>query len=125
MTRNSPITYQDFTSIVENSDLDADDYETANENFKFTDIEVGKIYVFYSGAQVWFITPIWLRGENDYGMHWSYDLGINRIYKTVFKWRERSLVKIGRVMYGVIKDGMYWISYLISNTSIGQMTRLR
>ena len=72
MTRNSPITYQDFISIVENSDLDADDYENANVDFKFTDIEVGKIYVFYSGTQVWFITPCWIAGEYDYGMIWCY-----------------------------------------------------
>ena len=70
MTLNSPITYQDFISTVKNTVVDADDYKNANEDFKFTDIEVGKIYVCYVGTQVWFITPCWIAGENDYGMNW-------------------------------------------------------
>ena len=83
MTSHSPMTYDDFISQVEvamlpHSPLQTE-FETANSNFKFKDIEVGKIYVFWTShtsnpsiGQIWFISPYNIQNEHNYSLYWCY-----------------------------------------------------
>jgi hypothetical protein len=51
------------------------EFEKANNNFKFKDIEVGKIYAFwpdYSANSVWFLTPSKIQDEHNYSVYWCY-----------------------------------------------------
>ena len=75
MTRNSHISYDDFVSLVENSNPATywqDNEKNANENFKFVDMEIGKIYAFMDGGNTWFLTAVHLTSEHDYSVYWSY-----------------------------------------------------
>ena len=88
---NEPMTYDDFISQVEEAMLPDSpfrvtsagnqssftEFETANSNFKFKDIEVGKIYVFWVSINpktnhLWFLTPHTLHNEHDYSVYWCY-----------------------------------------------------
>ena len=97
MTPTSPMTYKDFIYQVEEAMLPDSPLrvasegnsllfsgaDKANSDFKFEDMEVGKIYVIWaplrSGAdksetQLWFLTPHTLHNEHDYSVYWCYYL---------------------------------------------------
>jgi len=104
MTPNSPLTYEDFISQVEGAMLPDSPLrvasegnsllfsgaDKANSDFKFEDMEVGKIYVIWapnaetSGNQLWFLTPHTLHNEHDYSVYWCYYLNpIGRMQKPI------------------------------------------
>ena len=67
--------YDDFVSLVENSNPATywqDNEKNANENFKFVDMEIGKIYVFKEGDNTWFLTPVDILSGDNYFVHWGY-----------------------------------------------------
>ncbi len=91
MTPNSPMTYEDFISQVKEAMLPDSPFRVtsagnqssfseagkANSDFKFEDIEVGKIYVFWVSMSpetnhLWFLTPHTLHNEHDYSVYWCY-----------------------------------------------------
>jgi len=88
MTPNSPLTYEDFISQVkeamlpespfrvtsEGNQLSFSGADKANSDFKFEDIEVGKIYAFWpsSNNHLWFLTPYDIQNEYDYSVYWCY-----------------------------------------------------
>ena len=84
---NEPLTYEDFISQVEEAmsldspfrilDRDSEittneEVKTTNSNFQFKDIEIGKIYVFWSGWDTWFLSPTSILDESDYSVYWCY-----------------------------------------------------
>jgi len=93
MTPNSPLTYEDFISQVKEAmPLDSPlrtefvlkyqeglyfDNNKANSDFKFEDIEVGKIYAFWPSKsqpkwEIWFMTPYDIQNERNYSVYWCY-----------------------------------------------------
>ena len=92
MTPNSPLTYEDFISQVEVAmPLDSPfrvtptegvitEFDKANTNFKFKDIEVGKIYAFWPNSEanklgmkeIWFLTPSVIQDIDNYFVYWCY-----------------------------------------------------
>ena len=93
MTPTSPLTYEDFISQVEGAMLPDFPFrvtsagnqfsfsvaDNANSYFKFEDIEVGKIYVFWEAVDelghtnhLWFMTPYDIQNEYDYSVYWGY-----------------------------------------------------
>ena len=76
-TKWDHILYDDFVSLVENSNPATywqDNEKNANENFKFVDMEFGKIYVFKdrNPDYTWFLTPVDILSEDNYFVHWGY-----------------------------------------------------
>ena len=84
---NEPLTYEDFISQVEEAmsldspfrilDRDSEittneEFKTTNSNFQFKDIEIGKIYVFWSGWDTWLLSPTSILDESDYSVYWCY-----------------------------------------------------
>ncbi len=92
MTPNSPLTYEDFISQVKEAmPLDSPfrvtptegvitEFDKANTNFKFKDIEVGKIYAFWPHnavnrlgmMKIWFMTPSDIHNINNYSVYWCF-----------------------------------------------------
>lgn len=88
MTSHSPMTYDDFISQVEEAmlpdsplrvEIDGNSLtfsvaDKANFDFKFEDMEVGKIYVLWSGGsqKLWFLTPSVIQDINNYSVYWCY-----------------------------------------------------
>ncbi len=87
---NEPMTYGDFISQVERAMLPDSPLrvtsegnslifsgaDKANSDFKFEDMEVGKIYVFWANGSknLWFLTPHTLHTEHDYSVYWCFYL---------------------------------------------------
>ncbi len=73
---NEPLTYEDFISQVKEAGpsfslkLNDEEYRTANENFQFKDIEIGKIYVFWDRQATWFLSPTQIESINEYSVYW-------------------------------------------------------
>ena len=80
---NEPLTYEDFKSQVEaamprDSPFryaegleENEEFRTANENFQFKDMEIGKIYVFWNSRDTWFISLYSTTGKY-YSVYWCF-----------------------------------------------------
>ena len=84
---NEPLTYEDFISQVgeampldspfrisdrDSEPMKTEEVKTANKDFQFEDIEIGKIYVFWSNWDTWFLSPTSIREEDYYSVYWCY-----------------------------------------------------
>ena len=87
--------YQDFISVVRDADPETyweQNKGRAKKNFQFTDIEVGKIYVFRGGDtaeitydswyNIWFMMPTKIESNQKFRLYW--------IYYT--KWKGRVII---------------------------------
>ena len=128
MTPTSPLTYVDFISQVEGVMLPDSPLrvasesnslltffsgaDKANSDFKFEDIEVGKIYVFWVAQDapyqspkrnhLWFMTPYNIQNEHDYSLHWC------RYTKRTGEMRESSGLYWADEWDGKIWSGSRW-----------------
>ena len=89
---NKPLTYEDFISQVKaampldspfryanhqtwpnthESDREENkEYRTANKDFQFKDMEIGKIYVFWNRWDTWFLSPYTITSKSYYSVYW-------------------------------------------------------
>ena len=119
MKLNLPMTYEDFISQVEEAmPLDSpfrilyrnskpmanEEVKTANDDFQFKDIEVGKIYVLWKGEDTWFLTPSSFLDENAYSLYWCY---YNNAYGQVTPVGQSGGAQALRVVMRVL--GWLWI----------------